>query len=175
MKAFARIVALLLLAALLPLCALAEEPTVEAEELPRFPEFSLTDQYGRVWTNEDLAGKRVFLNIWTTWCPYCIQEMPDIEKLYQDTGLNEGDTVILGLDPLTMDNTDAAGVIAFLQEQGVTYPVLIDTDGALFSQLDVEGYPTTYFILPDGTVPGYMPGMMTYNTMVQLLDLIVAQ
>ena len=60
MKAFIRILALLLAAALLPLCALAE--SAEANEPIPLPDFSLADQYGRVWTKADLAGKRVFIN-----------------------------------------------------------------------------------------------------------------
>ncbi len=172
MKTFIRLLALLLAAALLPLCALAEE---EDDTPIPLPEFSLTDQYGRVWTNADLAGKRVFLNIWTTWCPYCIREMPDIQKLFEEMGANEGDTLILGLDPLPDDTTDAQGAADFLAEKGLTYPVLMDTDAALCSQLYIEGYPTTYIILADGTVLGYVSGMIDYETMVTILDMALAE
>ena len=173
MKAFIRILALLLAAALLPLCALAE--SAEDNEPIPLPDFSLADQYGRVWTKADLAGKRVFINVWTTWCPYCIQEMPDIQKLYEETGANEGDTVILGIDPLPEDSVDAKGAADFLAGMNLTYPVLMDEDGAFSSRLPIAGYPTTVIILPDGNFLGYVTGMIDYESMVTILDMALAQ
>ena len=48
------------------------------------PDFSLPGLDGKMITLADYKGKVVFLNIWATWCPPCVQEMPSMEKLYQE-------------------------------------------------------------------------------------------
>ena len=145
-------------------------PAARAGSLPAFrpghrarhpADFSLTDQYGRTWTREDLAGKTVFLNLWTTWCPWCIREMPDIEALWHELGENQGDVLILGLaSPSLYDTVDEAGIAAFLQEQGFTYPVLMDTDFMLCSALGIEAFPTTWLFTPDGRLHDTQVGAM---------------
>ncbi|GFZ33844.1 hypothetical protein CSC2_43700 [Clostridium zeae] len=51
---------------------------------------------GKEVSLSDLKGKNIFINFWATWCPYCVQEMPEIEKLYQET--KNSDLIILGID-----------------------------------------------------------------------------
>ena len=160
-----RLISVLLLLAAAVLCL-----PVQAETAVPLPDFALTDQYGRVWTPADLEGKVVFLNWWTTWCPWCVQEMPDIETLYHEYGDNEGDVIFLGVDtPETVDTADWDGIVAFLAEKGITYPVLNDTEDALGTVLGIQAFPTTFIVKPDGTILGKIEGAVDIDTMRQAI------
>ena len=144
----------------------AENPAVPA------PDFTLTDQYGEEHTLSAYRGKAVFLNFWTTWCPWCRTEMPDIESLYHELGENREDVVFLGMAaPGSHDTADEDGVVSFLEENGWTYPVLMDPDGTLFSVYGVQAFPTTWLIRPDGTLLGYVPGTLTKDQMASLVEM----
>lgn len=95
------------------------------------PDFTLKDQYGVEHTISDYKGKVVFLNFWTTWCGYCKQEMPDIEALYQEYGLNQEDVVMLGVanprsdaSPFSQDSMTAEEIGRFLEETATPTPPL---------------------------------------------------
>ena len=151
--------------------ASAEEETKIAA-----PDFTLHDQRGETHTLSDCKGKVVLLNFWTTWCTWCIKEMPDLEALYHELGENEKDVVIWGMAaPGTHDTEDEAGVTAFFEEHGWTYPVLMDTTGEIFNIYVSQGFPTTWLIRRDGTVMGYVPGAMSRDQMQQVIDLTLAE
>ena len=143
-------------------------------------DWTMTDQYGKEHSLADYRGKVVFLNFWTTWCPYCVTEMPDIQALYEDYGLNEGDVVILGVgNPATDDhpnNSDVAQdeVVKFLEENGVTYPVLMDTTSEVFDAYKVFYLPTTYMIDPYGNVFGSVSGGLDRPTMDKMVEQTLA-
>ncbi|MBR2836687.1 MAG: TlpA family protein disulfide reductase [Coriobacteriales bacterium] len=143
-------------------------------------DFELVDQYGTTHKLADYRGKIIFLNFWTTWCGYCVQEMPDIQQLYLDNGSNEGDVIILGVaNPSTAghpNNSDESldKVLAKMDELGVTYPVLMDTTGAIFNEYKIYYLPTTYMIDPYGNVFGYVPGGLTRTNMDKIIDLTLA-
>ena len=143
-----------------------EQPQEQAD--PAW-DFTMTDQYGQIHTLSGYQGKTVFLNFWTTWCPWCVKEMPDIQALYQELGENQGDVVFLGVGSPAVDSTDEAGIYAFLEEHGWTYPVLMDTDGRVFDMYGAQSLPTTWLIRPDGNLMGYIPGALTKD---QMLDVI---
>ena len=145
------------------------DATESAEDIPA-PDFSLSDQYGKIHTLSTYKGKVVFLNLWTTWCPWCIKEMQDIEELYHELGENREEVVILGMaSPNGADTADTAGIAAFLEEHGWTYPVLMDEDGSIFRTYITEGYPTTWLIRRDGMIMGYIPGALTREQMQSLI------
>lgn len=128
-------------------------------------DFTLTDQYGETHTLSDYKGKTVVLNFWATWCPPCRAEMPDIQNIYEGYESTEDDSVvILGIAaPGLGQEQDEEGITSFLTENGYTYPVLMDTDGAVFGAYGIYSYPTTFFINTDGKVFGYINGQMSQS------------
>ena len=135
-------------------------------------DFALYDQYGQLRRLSDYRGKVVFLNFWATWCPPCRAEMPDIQKLYEKYGpAEDAEVVILGVAfPGLSGETDEAGVAAFLEENGYTYPVAMDPEGTLMAEYYITAFPTTFMIDPDGNIYGYVPGAMSEETMQSIID-----
>lgn len=142
-----------------------KDPTVPA------PDFTLTDQFGNEHTLSDYQGKVVFLNFMATWCGPCEMEIPDIQALYEDHGMNEEDLVVLALaNPKTDEypmNSDVSPeeVAEYLEGQGVTYPVLMDTTQEVFQTYGISAFPTTFMIDTDGNVYGYISGALTRSIM----------
>ena len=143
----------------------AESPVVPA------PDFTLTDQFGNSHTLSDYEGQTVFLNFWATWCGPCKMKMPDIQALYEEWGENAGDLVVLGVaGPDIGQEGSAEDIAAFLEENGYTYPVVMDDTGALFYQYGISAYPTTFMIDTAGNVFGYVQGAVSREIMDDIVD-----
>ena len=148
----------------------AQEESGEIPVVPA-PDFTLTDQYGETHTLSDYQGQTVFLNFWATWCGPCKMEMPDIQALYEDWGENAGELVVLGVaGPNIGQEGSAEDIAAFLEENGYTYPVVMDDTGALFYQYGISAYPTTFMIDTEGNVFGYVQGALTREVMDDIIQ-----
>ena len=117
------------------------------------PDFTLPDLQGHLHRLSDLRGKVVFLNLWTTWCPPCREEMPALEALYRR--LKQRDFVVLAV---SQDEGGAAVVGPFVRERGLTFPVLLDPLARTSARYGVTGYPETFVIDRDGNVIQHMIG-----------------
>lgn len=156
----------------------AEETAAAAEsgrkkEPAKIPavDFTLTDQYGNSHTFSDYKGKTVFLNFWATWCPPCRREMPDIQKLYEEYQKQEDpEVIILGIAaPGYGQEQSEEKIIDFLEENGYSYPVVMDPGGRIFEAYGVYSYPTTFMIDKDGNIFGYLTGQMSEDMMRSII------
>lgn len=144
----------------------SKEEKSDAKTVPA-PDFTLTDQSGKTHTLSEYKGKTVFLNFWATWCGPCRQEMPHIQKIYEEYNKNEDDLVVLGVaNPRTDShpkNSDVSEeeIKQFLEDNGYDYPVAMDTTGDVFSTYGISSFPTTFMIDKDGNVFGYVSGSLT--------------
>ena len=150
----------------------SDSESANAADTVPAPDFILTDQYGKTHRLSDYRGKIVFLNFWATWCPPCRAEMPDIQKLYEETLADpDSDLVILGVAfPSEGQEKDEAGIAAFLEENGYTYPTVMDTGATLAPQYYITAFPTTFMIDRAGNVFGYLPGSMNRETMDYIIQ-----
>ena len=149
------------------------ETADDSDEHPAIPalDFELTDQYGETHTLERYHGKVVFLNFWATWCPPCRAEMPDIQSLYEKYGPDHDEVAILAVaTPGYNGEGSEAEVKAFLEENGYTYPVLMDDTGEQMRYYGISAIPTTFMIGADGNIYGYVPGAMSAETMQSIID-----
>ena len=131
------------------------------------PDFTAPTQDGSTVTLSDLRGQPVVLNFWATWCPPCRAEMPDLVAAYEahkDNGL-----VIVGVNE--QDDEDKA--LAFMEQYGIEFPVLLDSRGDLASLYTARGLPTTFFIDRDGNVAEAWSGMLTADLLDERLQLIL--
>ena len=122
-------------------------------------DFTLTDQFGNTHTLDQYKGKTILLNFWATWCGPCRSEMPDLQAVYEDYGNNEKDLVVLGVAaPNLGQEGSAEDITAFLEENGYTYPTLMNEDASLFYSYGISSFPTTFMIDKNGNVYGYIMG-----------------
>jgi thiol-disulfide isomerase/thioredoxin len=111
------------------------------------PDFALVDIDGKIVKLSDLRGKPVLINFWTTWCPPCRAEMPDIETVYQRHKA-EG-LVVLGVDVQEERDT----VSGYLQKGGFTWTFLLDQTGdTFFGKYRGAAFPSSFFVDRDGVV-----------------------
>lgn len=108
------------------------------------PDFTLPSPAGKQLSLKDFRGKIVFLNFWASWCVPCREEMPAMERLYQE--FKNRDFVILAVN--VKDKRQDA--LAFIKELKLTYPVVLDPDGQVGLLYGAWGLPTTYLIGPKG-------------------------
>jgi len=103
----------------------------------------------------DLVGKVVAVRFWADWCPFCAEEMHDIEPLYgryRDRGL-----VVVAVN-VRQDPETAA---RFVERLGLSYDVVLDQDGAVARAYGVIGLPTTFFVDREGRVATRILGEST--------------
>jgi peroxiredoxin len=105
------------------------------------PDFVVPDLEGKAVHLSGLRGRVVVLNLWTTWCPPCREEMPSMQMLYD--ALAGPDFELLAV---SQDEGGAAVVAPFVRELGVTFPVLVDPQRQVGERYGVWGYPETFVI-----------------------------
>ena len=153
--------------------AAAPEENEEVADRQTVPavDFELLDQYGATHKLEDYRGRVIFLNFWATWCPPCRSEMPDIQKLYEEYGADSEIAVILSVATPGFNGEGSEEEIRdFLDENGYTYPVLMDSTGELMMAYGISAIPTTFMIDAEGNVFGYVPGAMDLNSMRYIIE-----
>ncbi|NCP86578.1 MAG: TlpA family protein disulfide reductase [Anaerolineae bacterium CG_4_9_14_3_um_filter_57_17] len=112
------------------------------------PAISLTTLEGETVALADLRGQVVLVNIWATWCPPCRAEMPAIQRAYE-TYHKQG-FVVLAVNSTVQD--DAAKIPTFVAEYRLTFPILLDGDGAVTRLYKVASLPSSFFIGRDGII-----------------------
>ncbi len=145
------------------------QPTESQRPAVAAPDFTLVDQYGKTHTLSDYRGKTVFLNFWATWCGPCQSEMPDIQALYERYGGNTGDLVVLGVANPGGNDVSQPEIEQFLETNGYTFPVVMDTTGQVFAAYGIQAFPTTFMIDANHHVYGYVPGALTANIMESIV------
>lgn len=130
------IILLWLLAGLLPVFPAAAVDTVD---------FTLPDLEGVNHNLSDYRGKWVLVNYWATWCPPCLDEIPELELFH--TNHQEKDAVVLGVN---MESIDLARLETFVDEQFISYPILRTNPHGWGELGRVTGLPTSYLVSPEG-------------------------
>jgi peroxiredoxin len=120
-------------------------PNLEAmkDQAPT-PDFTLPNLDSKKISLKDFRGKLVFLNFWATWCVPCREEMPAMEKLYQE--FREKNFMVLAVN--VKDRKQDA--VNFAKELKLSYPIVIDPDAQVGLLYGAWGLPTTYLIGPKG-------------------------
>ena len=133
------------------------------------PAFALKTPDGETISLEELRGRYVFVRFWADWCKSCRTEMPMIEGQYR---LHRED----GLRVLAVNvRQDAATASRFAGEVGISYPVLLDTDGGVAKAYGVVGLPTTFLVDRDGKIVEEVLGDMNRKSLADLVDPLFAQ
>ena len=149
-----------------------EEDKQEAEEVDYddiaigklAPDFTLMNLDGEEVSLSDYKGKIVFLNFWATWCPHCVREMPDFNKLAAEND----DMVILAVDVME----DKKLVEDYIEKGGYDFDVVLDEKGEVSMKYLISPLPTTYFIDAEGILLGRIEGALSWAHMNEILETV---
>lgn len=130
------------------------------------PDFVLTDLNGTKHQLSDYRGKGVFLNFWGTWCKPCKDEMPYMDNQYQV--YKNKDVEILAVN---IDETKLA-VSKFVEQYGLTFPVVIDKGGQVTKRYDIGPIPSTFLIDKDGKIVKIITGSLTEAMIQDYMEMI---
>lgn len=122
------------------------------------PELNLMDLEGNPVNLSDYKGTYVMVNFWTTWCKYCVQEMPDLVA-FQEKYKDELKIIAVNVAE------DQKTVEAFLKKNDIDLTIAMDSEGKIAESYYVNSYPTTFFIDRAGKIVGFVPGMLTAKDM----------
>ncbi len=116
------------------------------------------DLEGHSVSLEDYRGKTIFINLWATWCPPCIAEMPHISDMYHKVkGTENLEFLMIALDK------DLAKSKSFIERKGYDFPVVHASFG-LNNSLQSQSIPTTIVVNPQGEIIFYQEGMSNFDT-----------
>jgi peroxiredoxin len=116
------------------------------------PNFTLKDLTNQSVALSDFRGKRVLVNFWYVACPGCQEEMSALEQFYAQS--QDQDVVVLGVDIVDDANTTSL----YLQQLGITYPVVLDTHQRTLDLYGVTSTPSSFLIDSRGIIRGSISG-----------------
>ena len=118
------------------------------------PEFSLATLDKQVRQLSDFEGKALVINFWGTFCPPCVNEMPALQKQYDQW--KDDNVVVLGIN-LSESNLTVKN---FLNQLNITFPIVIDNNDQIRKKYNVRYYPTTFFVDSSGVIQDIFVGEM---------------
>lgn len=124
------------------------------------PDVELVALDGIVQRLSEFRGQVVFLNFWATWCGYCREEMPSMEKMWQE--YRDRGFVVLAVS--VGESKDK--VRDFVKEYGLTFPVFLDPSQDVYGEFNrTNGIPQTYIIDRQGVIRIYIPGSRDWDSL----------
>jgi thiol-disulfide isomerase/thioredoxin len=116
----------------------------------------------------DYKGKWVIVNLWATWCPPCLVEIPDLVMFHE--AHKDKDAIVIGVN---YEDNDPAKVKAFAESQMINYDIVRfkqKIDGRTSPLGKLQGLPTTYMVAPDGTVVAARTGMVDQKMLEEFIQ-----
>lgn len=134
------------------------------------PSFPMEDAQGNTVQLSDFLGdKPVFLNFWASTCSPCKQEMPDIQKLYEQYG-DQIQFIMVNVGAAMNDTREKAE--AYLSQEGFTFPVYYDIDYQAITTYGINSFPFSIFIDAQGNLVTYGNGMLSASLLQKGLNLM---
>lgn len=145
------------------------QETAETGKNPTVDEFDFTlpTWQGDTVTLSDLKGKVVILSFYETWCQYCNQELPTLQKIHETM---DDVSVIIVTTPSVGSEGDREYISGYLKDKGITARVVFDEKLEMTGTFAVAGYPTTFFIDKNGVYTGYFPGYAPEDMMLEYIE-----
>lgn len=128
------------------------------------PSMEFVDLEGNSHSLEDYRGKWVVINYWATWCPPCLEELPELVHFHESR--KDDTAVVLGFN---MERISTASLSAFVEDNLITYPVVpVSEDVPPIGA--IPGLPTTYLIDPTGKTVAMQVGQVTADMLNNYIE-----
>lgn len=125
------------------------------------PNFTYKDLNGESRELKDLKGKVVLLRFWADWCPICTEEMPIIEKYYQEA--KDKGFIVLAVNFKQPEDK----VRAYKEKLNLSFPVALDQKGKISNQYNVRGLPWNFVINKEGILKDIIGGAIANEQMLR--------
>lgn len=129
--------------------------------------FTLQDQFNKTHTLDDYIGKTIVLHFYAIDCFSCLDELPNIEKIYNDYNQNKDDVIILSI--ANTSRNPKKDIINFLKKNNYTFTSLM-AKNKLFNKYYVTTYPNTYIINADGNIAFTSFGSLSYDRLKEEIE-----
>ena len=129
--------------------------------------FTLKDQFNKTYTLDDYIGKTIVLHFYAIDCFSCLDELPNIEKIYNDYNQNKDDVIMLSI--ANTSRNPKKDIIDFLKENNYTFISLM-AKNKLFNKYYVTTYPNTYIINSDGNIAFTSFGSLSYDRLKEQIE-----
>ena len=127
-------------------------------------DFHLVDTTGKIHDLSAYKGQWVLVNFWATWCPPCLEEIPEFAALYSARkGL---DLMVIGI---AVDFDDKRQVFQFAEKQGMTYPLVLGDENSMARFGKINVLPTTFLFDPKGKKVLHRVGPLTRAELEKLI------
>ena len=127
--------------------------------------FALTDTKGATHNLADYKGKWVLVNFWATWCPPCLEEIPDLINLHE--AYKDNKLAVIGI---AVDYQNPKQVIEFANNMFITYPIVLG-NAKINAQIgQIRGLPTTYLYNPEGKLVASNVGALTRDAVEKYIS-----
>lgn len=140
-------------------------------------DFTAMDKDGKTVKLSDFKGKKVYINMWASWCGPCMREIPELEKVYQKYKNNK-DIVFLSMTSpndaefknQSPQDKSKDVILKKAKELGVTYPVLFDVNDRFIINYAIRSFPTHILINSDGTFETRIAGAVTEESLTKEIE-----
>lgn len=130
----------------------------EMAKLSEAPEFLIHDLENQPLQLSDFKGKVLLINFWATWCPPCIEEIPHLEKLFNN--YSKKGLVVLGV---SLDEAGREHVKSFVKENALSYPIAMSNEKMVKDFGGIRGTPTSFLIDREGKIVKKWVGYRDYD------------
>lgn len=125
----------------------------------------LKDMAGKEHRLSNYQGKWVLINYWATWCPPCLEEVPDLVALYDER--KGKDLVMIGV---AVDYKSEQEVARFVDDMLISYPIVLGTPKVIQAIGSAEVLPSTYIYNPQGKLVKIKHGLVTKQYIENLIS-----